>query len=249
MGSYPILQPPPPPNPITIALQGTEDKVQKTETRRNPVCKNAFLQEAVWAAWAWLKGNTFCPGLYKPKAFLPLPGPLSPLRVKPEDAVFPIYPPPPNPVLWASLCTHHPHDLEESRWKRILFSFFFSMNLFRNSGGTVIQDKQATVSPLRVWGRLYLKELKISTQSWHQKDYFVCPHTQHQEDWWHPNIDLSVSGKEDKTLSEGERIEKSQLEWIWLQTLGTPPGPSPCALLGASLHLTPLSLQSPLPQG
>lgn len=127
--------------------------------------------------------------------------------------------------------------------------FFFSMNLFRNSGGTVIQDKQATVSPLRVWGRLYLKELKISTQSWHQKDYFVCPHTQHQEDWWHPNTDLSVSGKEDKTLSEGERIEKSQLEWIWLQTLGTPPGPSPCALLGASLHLTPLSLQSPLPQG
>lgn len=199
--------------------------------------------------WAWLKWNIFCPGLYRPKALLQLPGPLSPLRVEPEDVVFPIYPPP-RPIL----CSEH-HSAHTTPWPwsvlmktHSLPYLFFSMSLFRNSGGTVIQDKQITVSPLRVWGRLYLKELKISTLSWHQKDYFVCPHTQHQEDWRHPNTDLSVSGKEDKTLSEGERIEKSQPERIWLQTPGTP-GPSPCALLGASLHLTPPSLQSPLPQG
>lgn len=33
MGSYPIL----PHSPITIALWGIEDKVQKTETHQNPV--------------------------------------------------------------------------------------------------------------------------------------------------------------------------------------------------------------------
>ena len=40
-GSYLIL-PNPPLNPITIALWGTKDKVQKTETGQNPVVQECL---------------------------------------------------------------------------------------------------------------------------------------------------------------------------------------------------------------
>ena len=99
-----------PPNLITIALWGTKDKVQKTETDQNPVVQECLSAGGRVGNLSLAQMEHILPGLYRPKVLLPLPGPLSPLRVEPEDVVFPIYPSP-NPIL----CSEH-HSAHTTPW-------------------------------------------------------------------------------------------------------------------------------------